>query len=168
MVNQNSQSQANYYNNNNNNSNIRGTNYRTRFVSHQQQHSNNRQGGYQLKVGGIVVGSWAGGAPSRNSGSLQARANRTNLRNRNNINVRLHRNLGHIHQVSSLARTITRNTYGIKGMRNRNRRNRKERSGTKPSVKFAIPPAEAEAEGTTDNDKNADETIERDSSTPNG
>lgn len=113
----------------------------------------NRQGGYQLKVGGVVVGSWAGGAPNRgNTGGVQARLNRAaiaaaaasgtnaahyiryplNARTRASVNARIQRNIGHAHQhVTSLSRTISRNTYGIKVNRNRNRRNRnKERKGS--------------------------------------
>lgn len=200
VINQNSQSQANFYNNNNNNHNVRGTNYRTRYTPHhqqqhqqqqhqhqqhqqhpqhpqhqqhhqqqQQQHSSNRHGGYQLKVGGIVVGSWAGGAPNRNGNAMHARINRTNLRNRSNVNIRLQRNLGHLPQVSSLARIISRNTYGIKTMRTRNRRNRRERRGSKPTIKFANPISEVEPKHSTVEKENyADETNERDSSTPNG
>lgn len=107
-------------------------------------------GGYQLKVGGVVVGSWAGSVPNRNnSNTVQARLNRAaiaaatasgngigsqimrypiNARtNRLQINTRLQRNLtGHQH-VASLGRTISRTTYGNnKVNRNRNRnRNRK-------------------------------------------
>lgn len=103
--------------------------------------------GYQLKVGGVVVGSWAGSAPNRaNSNSLQARLNRAaiaaaqdaalgqqvmrypfNARNRVQINTRLARTSNGHNQTTSLGKTISRNTYGNnKVNRNRNRnRNRK-------------------------------------------
>lgn len=104
--------------------------------------------GYQLKVGGVVVGSWAGSAPNRtNSNSLQARLNRAAIvaaaqdgalgqqvirypfgaRNRVQINARLARTTNGHNQIATLGKTITRNTYGNnKVNRNRNRnRNRK-------------------------------------------
>lgn len=147
------QSHQNYYNNVSNN---RISNYRNRYGGNQQQQQQNqlqqqqaitrqainRQGGYQLKVGGVVVGSWAGSAPNRNG--VQARLNRAvtgnaqfvrypiNSRVRTSANSRLQRNvtLAHNQHVSSLARTISRNTYGVKVNRNRNRRSRnKDRKG---------------------------------------
>lgn len=109
-------------------------------------------GGYQLKVGGVVVGSWAGGAPNRNningnrvalaaaqsSGSGGAAAAAAafgsqfmrypiNMRGRVPINGRLQRTWPTNQHITSLVRTISRNTYGNnKVNRNRNRnRNRK-------------------------------------------
>lgn len=109
----------------------------------QQQHAItrqiNRQGGYQLKVGGVVVGSWAGGAPNRvNVRGTHARLNRVavagsdppdylllGVDDRHNVNTRL------CQHVASLARTISRNTYGNRITRSRNRRNRNNRKNTK-------------------------------------
>lgn len=107
-------------------------------------------GGYQLKVGGVVVGSWAGGVPNRNnSNGVQARLNRAaaaaasggavashfmrypiNPRGRVPVNSRLQRNFGGQH-IASLGRTISRNTYGNNKVnrprnRNRNRKNGKQ------------------------------------------
>lgn len=109
--------------------------------------------GYQLKVGGVVVGSWAGSVPNRaNSNSLQARLNRAAIaaaqesalgqqvmrypfsaRNRVQINARLARTTNGTHsQTSSLSKTISRNTYGNnKVNRNRNR-NRNRKNGESP------------------------------------
>lgn len=158
----------------------RTSNYRNRYGNNQQQqhgqqhlpqshplHQSNqlitrqaigRQGqGYQLKVGGVVVGSWAGDTANRGqavgSGGAHHRFNRhalaasiaasnaganfsrypLNARNRiGGINTRLPRNIaGHGH-VTSLSRTISRNTYGNKLNRTKNRRNRnKERKDSK-------------------------------------
>lgn len=100
--------------------------------------------GYQLKVGGVVVGSWAGSTPNRSNG-LHARLNRAAIaaaqdgilgqqvlryplsaRTRMQVNGRLLRQ-SNGHQATSLGKTISRNTYGNnKVNRNRNRnRNRK-------------------------------------------
>lgn len=103
--------------------------------------------GYQLKVGGVVVGSWAGSTPNRaNSSNFHARLNRAaiaaaqdsalgqqimryplNSRNRMQMNTRLQRNTNGHNPVISLGKTISRNTFGNnKVNRNRNRnRNRK-------------------------------------------
>lgn len=104
-------------------------------------------GGYQLKVGGVVVGSWAGSTPNRaNSSHLHARLNRAaiaaaqdsalgqqimryplNSRNRMQINTRVQRNTNGHNPAISLGKTISRNTFANnKVNRNRNRnRNRK-------------------------------------------
>lgn len=159
------QSQQGYYSNVSSNRNV---NYRNRYGNGAQQQALqahglprqaiNRQGGYQLKVGGVVVGSWAGGAPNRdNVAGVQARLNRAagtghyirypiNARSRTSVNARLQRNVPHNQHVSSLARTISRNTYGVKANRNRNRRNRKERKGPKPSNKTNVAKKESDEE----------------------
>lgn len=102
--------------------------------------------GYQLKVGGVVVGSWAGSAPNRTN-SLHARLSRAaiaaaqdgafgqqvlryplNARVRMQVNSRLLRQ-SNGHQALSLGKTISRNTYGNnKVNRNRNR-NRSRKNG---------------------------------------
>lgn len=107
-------------------------------------------GGYQLKVGGVVVGSWAGSVPNRgNANSVQARLNRAaiastsgavasqlmrypmNARGRIQVNSRLQRNLniGHQHVASSLSRTISRNTYGNSKVNRQRNRNRNRKTG---------------------------------------
>lgn len=143
----------------------RSSNYRVRFNTNTQSHSSmssmnmsnmsrnslHRQPGgsgksdYQLKVGGVVVCSWAG-APNRNAGhmsnGIHSRMNRSgtggqyynrysvvNARGRNSANTRLQRNVPHNQHVSSLARTISRSTYGVKV--NRTRRTRKYNRGNK-------------------------------------
>lgn len=108
-------------------------------------------GGYQLKVGGVVVGSWAGGAPNRNNlngnritlataqsngpfGTQMMRYPNVNARNRLPLNNRLQRNIGAHQHVASLGRTISRNTYGnnkVNRNRNRNRNRKNERKTTK-------------------------------------
>lgn len=108
-------------------------------------------GGYQLKVGGVVVGSWAGGVPNRNNANgVQARLNRAtiaaasggevasqlmrypiNARARLPFNSRLQRSTGAHQHITSIGRTISRNTYGNNKVnrprnRNRNRKNGKQ------------------------------------------
>lgn len=120
-------------------------------------HTQHLMGGYQLKVGGVVVGSWAGGSVSnRGSGNgVQARLNRAaiaaasggavashlmrypmNPRGRvGPVNSRLQRNLGGAQHIASLGRTISRNTYAnnkVNRQRNRNR-NRKNGKSNKNS-----------------------------------
>lgn len=111
-------------------------------------------GGYQLKVGGVVVGSWAGGVPNRSSGSgVQARLNRAtiaaaggaiasqlmrypiNVRARAPLNSRLQRVTGTQH-VASLGRTISRNTYGNNKVNRQRNRNRNRKNGKK-RLKFS-------------------------------
>lgn len=106
-------------------------------------------GGYQLKVGGVVVGSWAGGVPNRNSGNgVQARINRAtiaaassgaiasqlmrypmNQRGRMPVNARLQRGVTAAQHVSSLGRTISRNTYGNNKVNRQRNRNRNRKNG---------------------------------------
>lgn len=108
-------------------------------------------GGYQLKVGGVVVGSWAGGVPNRNNGNgVQARLNRATLaaassgnavashlmrypisarQARMPMNSRLQRVIGNQH-VASLGRTISRNTYGNNKVNRQRNRNRNRKNGT--------------------------------------
>lgn len=168
---QSSSSTQGYYNSSSIN---RTTNYRNRYGNNQQQqyaqqhlpqshplHQSNqlitrqtvgRQGqGYQLKVGGVVVGSWAGGhsagrGQAVGGGNIHHRFNRNALaaslagnnaaadlmryplngRNRiGGVNTRLPRNIaGHGH-VTSMSRTISRNTYGNNKLnRSKNRRSR--------------------------------------------
>lgn len=118
--------------------------------------SQHLMGGYQLKVGGVVVGSWAGGVPTTSTGvqmrnrgnGVQARLNRgamasasggavashlmrypMNARNRMPINTRLQRTLtGHQH-VASIGRTISRNTYGNNKVNRQRNRNRNRKNG---------------------------------------
>lgn len=191
LAQQHSQAHQSYYNNIT--ANTRNSNLRVRFNTQPsaQQSVNvqglarqalHRQGGYQLKVGGVVVGSWAGGAPNRgNAGGVQSRFNRTNgasgyarypinVRGRGSVNSRLQRNTVHNQHVSSLARTISRNTYGVKANRNRNRRNRKERKGTKPSggKPAAKKDEKSESGGEQEEEANDEETIEAEGCTQNG
>lgn len=105
-------------------------------------------GGYQLKVGGVVVGSWAGGVPNRNSGNgVQARMNRAaiaaaasggavasqlmrypiNARTRMPLNTRMQRSTGA--HVASFGRTISRNTYGNSKVNRQRNRNRNRKNG---------------------------------------
>lgn len=116
-------------------------------------------GGYQLKVGGVVVGSWAGSVPNRNNGNgVQARLNRAavaaaasggavashlirypmNPRGRVPVNSRLQRNLGGGgggsggnggQHIASLGRTISRNTYGNNKVNRQRNRNRNRKNG---------------------------------------
>lgn len=104
-------------------------------------------GGYQLKVGGVVVGSWAGGVPNRSGNGVQARLNRAavaaasggavasqlmrypmNARTRLPVNSRLQRNLGGQH-ITSLGRTISQNTYGNNKVNRQRNRNRNRKNG---------------------------------------
>lgn len=114
-------------------------------------------GGYQLKVGGVVVGSWAGSVPNRNGGNgVQARLNRAavaaasggavashlmrypmNPRGRVPVNSRLQRNLSGGQHITSLGRTISRNTYGnnkVNRQRNRNRNRKNGKNNTHKNV----------------------------------
>lgn len=108
-------------------------------------------GGYQLKVGGVVVGSWAGSVPNRNNGNVgvQARLNRAgqitaasggavasqimrysiNPRGRVQVNTRMQRNLSGQHVATSLGRTISRNTYGNNKVNRQRNRNRNRKNG---------------------------------------
>lgn len=142
----------------------------------------NRQSGYQLKVGGVVVGSWAGGAPNRNQ-SAHNRLNRNNVaiganmtntsfvrfpvnvRNRSTLNVRLQRAAGQ--HVTSLSRTISRNTYGTKITRTRNRRNRKERKETKTTDANTKNTKTSEDDSESDENKN-EEGANADAENANG
>lgn len=147
----------------------------------QQQHAItrqiSRQGGYQLKVGGVVVGQWASSAPLSNRGNIggvHARLNRAaaaaavaggaaglgttnflrytiNARGRHSVNTRLQRNFGHQH-VSSLARTISRNTYGNKINRTRNRRNRNKDRKNAKQTKDNADKSETDKEQADDNE----------------
>lgn len=133
-----------------------------------------------MKVGGVVVGSWAGGAPNRGSaGSGQSRFSRTNgtsgyTRYPINVRGRGSVNLQRNQHVSSLARTISRNTYGVKANRNRTRRNRKERKGTKlGDGKATTAKDEKPEDGVEDDEANEDanddeETTEAEGTTQNG
>lgn len=113
-------------------------------------------GGYQLKVGGVVVGSWAKGSimgvPNRNNtgNGVQARLNRAAIaassgnviasqlmrypisarQARIPMNSRLQRVAGPQH-VASLGRTITRNTYGNNKVNRQRNRNRQRKNGKK-------------------------------------
>lgn len=84
---QSQQSSQSFYTNSvagRNNGNYRNNRYGSKHQQAQQHLLNeppsslalSRQGGYQLKVGGVVVGSWAGSAPNRNPTNVQARLNR--------------------------------------------------------------------------------------------
>lgn len=146
------------------------------------RHQLNRQSGYQLKVGGVVVGSWAGSAPNRNqlNAGSNVRINRNNMtavgntpfirhplnpRARTALNTRLQRNVGHQH-VTSLSRTISRNTYGNKMQRNRSRKNRKERKGT-TTEEDATKQKSSEDDSETDENK-TDEVAAQDAENANG
>lgn len=114
-------------------------------------------GGYQLKVGGVVVGSWAGSVPNRNSGNgVQARINRAaiaaasggavtsqlmrypvNPRTRIPLNPRMQRSTGAQH-VTSLGRTISRNTYGNNKVNRQRNRNRNQKNGKSHSLECHI------------------------------
>lgn len=117
--------------------------------SQQQQQHHDLLSGYQLKVGGVVVGSWgAGGIPNRNSGNgVQARISRAtlaaasggsvasqlmrypiNARARVPLNSRLQRGTG-VQHVTSLGRTISRNTYGNNKVNRQRNRNRNRKNG---------------------------------------
>lgn len=113
-------------------------------------------GGYQLKVGGVVVGSWAKGSimgvPNRNNAGngVQARLNRATLaaaassgnavasqlmrypisarQARMPMNSRLQRVAGPQH-IASLGRTIARNTYGNNKVNRPRNRNRQRKNG---------------------------------------
>lgn len=108
-------------------------------------------GGYQLKVGGVVVGSWAhGSVPNRNnSNGVQARLNRAAIaassgnasvasqlmrypisarQARMPMNSRLQRVVGSQH-IASLGRTISRNTYGNNKVNRPRNRNRNRKNG---------------------------------------
>lgn len=121
--------------------------YGSKSQQQQQQQQHDLMGGYQLKVGGVVVGSWAGG-PNRNSGSgVQARINRAtlaaasggsvasqlmrypiNARTRMPLNTRLQRVTG-VQHVTTLGRTISRNTYGNNKVNRQRNRNRNRKNG---------------------------------------
>lgn len=129
-------------------------------------------GGYQLKVGGVVVGSWAGGAPNRNHlngnnrvalataqsngpfGTQMMRYQNVNARNRLPLNNRLQRsNIGTHQHVASLGRTISRNTYGnnkVNRNRNRNRNRKNERKTTKSDAEKRGQPDDAESDTVQD------------------
>lgn len=105
-------------------------------------------GGYQLKVGGVVVGSWAGGVPRNSGNGVQARLNRANLASSSSnaiasqlmrypisarqarmpMNSRLQRVIG-VQHVASLGRTISRNTYGNNKVNRQRNRNRNRKNG---------------------------------------
>lgn len=106
--------------------------------------------GYQLKVGGVVVGSWAGsGIPNRNNVGVQARLNRAgqiaaasggvtshlmrypiNPRSgRVPFNSRMQRTLSGQHVTATLGRTISRNTYGNNKVNRQRNRNRNRKNG---------------------------------------
>lgn len=124
------------------------SNTNPRYGSKAQQQQHDLMGGYQLKVGGVVVGSWAGGVPNRNNGNgVQARINRAtlaaasgssvasqlirypiNARARIPLNTRLQRGTTAQH-VTSLSRTISRNTYGNNKVNRQRNRNRNRKNG---------------------------------------
>lgn len=169
----------------------RGSNLRVRFNTQTQTHPAssanmhnlsrnllNRQagttaslsgGGYQLKVGGVVVGSWAG-APSRGTigNSIQMRTNRNaaaanqyypryqiaNARGRNSVNTRLQRNAAQQQQ-----RGMARNAFGVKVQRNR--RPRKFTRGNKSSD-------DAKKENESDNEAGAEERTDAETTNQNG
>lgn len=105
-------------------------------------------GGYQLKVGGVVVGSWAGGSVRNNGNGVQARLNRASIaassgnaiasqlmrypisarQARIPMNSRLQRVAGAQH-IASLGRTIARNTYGNNKVNRPRNRNRNRKNG---------------------------------------
>lgn len=173
------------------------SNYRGRYGGNQHHHSQShsmhhspqlnrpqmgRQSGYQLKVGGVVVGSWADAAPSRghsahnrlsrnnvalgvNMASAPFVRYQVNVRNRGSLNARLQRSAGQ--HVTSLSRTISRNTYGNKINRNRNRRNRKERKGSKGTDEDKAAQKTSEEDSESDENKN-DEGTNLDAENANG
>lgn len=145
------QQQNNYYNNlnslrlnnignNNNNNNI--NNGRGQRNNQQQRgRGSANQRGYQLKVGGVVVGSWVGGAPNR-AINQQARINRAGMvrypigkAGRTSMSNRNNRATGGQSGSWSGARGNTR-TFGANGAfgvtkakSNRNRKNKKKSGG---------------------------------------
>lgn len=182
-----------------NNGNYRNKNYGNKQPQQTQQQLNqphsflalNRQGGYQLKVGGVVVGSWAGSAPNRSPSNVQARLNRAaiaaaaaaggavsshlvryplNTRNRVAVSTRLQRTLTSHQHVATLGRTISRNTYAnnkVNRNRNRNRNRNKERKGQKQSStdKSDV----GETKDNNDNDESTNDEINaQDSENANG
>lgn len=148
---------------------------------------------FTFKIG-VVVGSWAGGVPNKSVGNSHLRfvacgnagnniANLIINRRRQNQSlanqVRLGRHhqtggSGHIGGNGSVNRAISRNTYGVKANKNRNRRNRKDKkpiTGTvtaaaaskqtdetvkKPVEKMVIKVKSGDDDSTTDDSVNDD------------
>lgn len=105
---------------------------------------------FTFKIG-VVVGSWAGGVPNKSIGNTHLRfvraacgnaggnagiANLMINRRRPNQSLASQVRLGRHHQAGgsgyiggngSVNRAISRNTYGVKANKNRNRRNRKDK-----------------------------------------
>lgn len=115
-------------------------------------------GGYQLKVGGVVVGSWAKGSimglPNRNNTGNAAQARRVTASSGNVLapqlircpissrqarmpmNSRLQRVTGP--HVTSIGRTIAKNTYGNNKVNRQRNRNRQRKSGTENKSIFFL------------------------------
>lgn len=119
------------------------------------------QRGYQLKVGGVVVGSWAdGGAQNRPMVPHQARLSRAGMmrypvgRGRMPLSTRMHRTQPH----NAMPRGVGR-PYNNKLNRNRNKRSRKDKK-TVPNRKDKEPAVASDDKkevGDTDKVKNKNE-----------